>query len=144
MLDAEQKNKGFLDAIQRKPEDVQIRQALAYRGQADYAKASDVLLDILKQNNTQLTAQIEAAKNFQEWAAGKDVEKLKKALFGSEPGPKGKNIIWVGANVEDAFLANGKSPGFAKCILRRSLAVGCLPKTYWFDLSCRSRTTERP
>ncbi len=94
MLDAEQKNKGFLDAIQRKPEDVQIRQALAYRGQADYAKASDVLLDILKQNNTQLTAQIEAAKNFQEWAAGKDVEKLKKALFGSEPGPKGKNIIW--------------------------------------------------
>ncbi len=93
MLDAEQKNKGFLDAIQRKPEDVQIRQALAYRGQADYAKASDVLLDILKEQYT-TDGSNRSAKNFQEWAAGKDVEKLKKALFGSEPGPKGKNIIW--------------------------------------------------
>jgi hypothetical protein len=94
MLEADKKDKDFLQAINRKPEDVQLKQALAYRGQADYAKASELFLEILKVNNTQLTAQIEAAKNFQTWAAGKDVDLLKKALYGAERNDKGKNIIW--------------------------------------------------
>ncbi len=94
MLVASEKDKAYLDAIQRKPEDVLLKQALSLRGQAEYAKAHEVLLKILKANGTHLTAQIEAAKNFQEWSANKDIDLLKKSIFGSDPNAQNKNTVW--------------------------------------------------
>ncbi len=100
ILDAVEKNPNFLEPIQRKPEDIQLKQAMAYRSQGDHQKAADAFAEILKRNTTQLTAQIEAAKNYQEWStATKDSELLKKAMFGGEPDARQKNRIWGWGNL---------------------------------------------
>jgi len=99
MLDALEKDPKFLDSIQRKPEDILIRQASAYRDQAEYQKAADLYLKILKANSNQLTAQIGAARNYQEWAAAKNADLLKKAIFGTEPDQRQKNIVWGWGNI---------------------------------------------
>jgi hypothetical protein len=94
MLAAFEKDKAYFDAIQRKPEDITLKLSLALRGQGEFAKAHEVLLRILKANSTHLTAQIEAAKNYQEWSGDKDIDLLKKSIFGSDPNAQNKNTIW--------------------------------------------------
>ncbi len=94
MLAANEKAPAFLEAIQRKPEEILLKQALALRGQAEYAKAHEALLKVLTKNSNQITAQIEAAKNYAEWAAGKDIDLMKKSIFGSDPNAQRKNTIW--------------------------------------------------
>jgi tetratricopeptide (TPR) repeat protein len=94
MIDANDKDPQYLNSIQRKPDDILIKQALAYRDQAEYQKAADLFLKILKGNSNQLTAQLGAARNYQEWAAASNVDLLKKAVFGTEPDQRQKNIVW--------------------------------------------------
>lgn len=99
ILDAAEKDEKYLEAIHRKRDDILLKQAMAYRGQAEYQKAADSFLTILKANSSQLTAQIEAAQNFQEWSAGKDPDLLKKAIFGTDPDQRQKNIVWGWGNI---------------------------------------------
>jgi len=100
MIKSAQKDPKFLEKTKLKLEDVQYFQALTYRSTGEYQKASDVLITILKANSNQLSAQLEAAKNFQEWGTGKDVDLLKKSYLGTEFDPKlKKNLVWGWGNI---------------------------------------------
>ncbi len=100
MIDISSKDGEFLKSIKRTTEDIQYKQGLTYRAMGDYQKAADVFVAVLKANPNQLSAQIEAAKNYQEWGKGKDVELLKKSYLGSEFDPKArKNIVWGWGNI---------------------------------------------
>ncbi|MDZ4849290.1 MAG: hypothetical protein SGI77_08345 [Pirellulaceae bacterium] len=105
MLDMAAKDPKFLDAIQRVPDDILLKQALAYRGTSEYQKAADSLIKILKGNSNQLTAQVEAARNYQEWATAKDGELLKKAIYGVEPDRRQKNIVWGWGQISKALIS---------------------------------------
>jgi tetratricopeptide (TPR) repeat protein len=94
MIDANEKDPKYLEAIQRKPDDILIKQGIAFHDQAEYQKAADLYIKILKGNSNHLTAQREAARNYQAWAAGNNVDLLKKALLGTEPDQRQKNTVW--------------------------------------------------
>ncbi len=94
MIDKGTKDPKFLEPINRKPGDIMYKQAMAFQGMKDYQKASETLIAILKANPNQVTVQIEAAKNLQQWAEGKNVDLLKKAIAGTEPDQRRQNIVW--------------------------------------------------
>ncbi len=100
MIELSSKDGEFLKSIKRTTEDIQYKQGLTYRAMGDYQKAADVFVAVLKANPNQLSAQIEAAKNYQEWGKGKDVDLLKKSYLGSEFDPKvRKNLVWGWGNI---------------------------------------------
>jgi hypothetical protein len=94
ILAKNQADPSYLDAIERKPDDILIKQALALRGQESFEEATTIFVQLLSKNNSQLTAQVEAARTFQQWSENKDVALLKKAAYGAEPDTKQKNIVW--------------------------------------------------
>ncbi len=83
-----------LVAAKRKPEDVQFKLALAKSGAGKYDEAHALYVRLLTANPNVLTIQVEAARNLQAWSQGKDVDLLKKAVYGAEPNAKKANIIW--------------------------------------------------
>jgi hypothetical protein len=84
-----------LIAANRKPEEIQLKLGKAKRGAGNYKEASEVFLNAIKKSPTSnLTLQVEAARNFQMWSGGKDAELLKKAMQGAEPNEKKVNTIW--------------------------------------------------
>ena len=99
ILDKAAKDPNFLTSINRKPDDILLKQAIAYHGQKEHQKAADLFTEILKKNALQLTAQIHAAENFQDWAAERDVDLLKKAMFGTEPDKARNNLVWGWGNI---------------------------------------------
>jgi tetratricopeptide (TPR) repeat protein len=96
MVELGSKDGEFLKTIKRSVGDIQYKQGLTYRAMGEYEKASDVLITILKANPNQLSAQIEAAKNYQEWGTGKDIELLKKSYSGSDFDPRARKILFGG------------------------------------------------
>ncbi|MFN9913785.1 MAG: hypothetical protein ACK53L_14425, partial [Pirellulaceae bacterium] len=94
ILAKNQADPSYLDAIERKPDDILIKQALALRGQESFEEATTIFVQLLSKNNSQLTAQVEAARTFQQWSENKDVALLKKAAYGAEPDTKQKKIVW--------------------------------------------------
>jgi hypothetical protein len=83
-----------LTASGKNKDDVRRRMAIAKSGAGKFEEAHQLLLESLKVTNTNITLQTLAAENLQKWSASKDIELLKKASEGAEPGPDGKNIIW--------------------------------------------------
>jgi hypothetical protein len=91
-----------------------LRQGNAYRHLFQFSKARDIYRDVLKETNTMLNIQVEAAKLFQEWAAlAKDDDKTAlymRAMAGSEKDPEtGKNILWGWGRL---FQVAAKYPNF--------------------------------
>ena len=78
----------------RKPEEFQFRLALAKSGAGKFEEAHKLFLQSLTTNSSNLSFQVEAARNLQLWANGKDTELLKRALLGTEPNAKKTNIVW--------------------------------------------------
>lgn len=70
----------------------------ANRLAGEYKQAIDLFEEILKATPMMLDAQIEAAKSYQQWAAGIEpkfaTKAYESALLGARPGPDGKNVIW--------------------------------------------------
>jgi hypothetical protein len=88
--DAEQ-----LEQRRLRPEVLRFRLASSLSGQAEYAEAHRVLVELLEANPNLLTAQLEAARNLKRWAAGRDVARLQESLLGAEPrGARGDPIVW--------------------------------------------------
>ena len=83
-----------LIAAKRKPEDFQLRLAMAKGGAGKFEEAHALFLKSLTANPSILTIQVEAARNLQAWSKGKDVELLTKAVLGTEPNAKRVNTIW--------------------------------------------------
>ena len=83
----------LIDA-KRKPEEFQLKLGLAKSGAGKYEEAHAIFVQTLKKSASNLTIQVEAARNLQSWAAGKDADLLKKALLGSEPNDKKVNQVW--------------------------------------------------
>jgi hypothetical protein len=83
-----------LVAAKRKPEDFQLRLALAKSGAGKFEEAHALFLKSLTANPSILMIQVEAARNLQSWSLGKDAELLKKAVLGAEPNAKRANTIW--------------------------------------------------
>jgi len=124
MLDASDKDANFLKAINRKRDDILLKQAIAYRGQLDYQKAADAFLVILKNNTSQLTAQVEAANNYQDWAAGTDVGQLKKAAYGTEPDQRQKNMVWGWGQISKMLSSQmGNKPELQKIFFEARLQL---------------------
>jgi hypothetical protein len=77
-----------------------LRQAQACRHVLQFTKARDIYREFLKESNTKLNIQVEAAKLHQEWAAAlaNDEDKARlymRAMAGAEEDPvTGNNIIW--------------------------------------------------
>ncbi len=88
------KSPSDLEAIKRKPDEVTLKLALARRGCGKYAEASKSFAELLSKNSSNITIQVEATKNLEQWSGGKDASLLKKAMLGAEPNDKGKNQIW--------------------------------------------------
>jgi hypothetical protein len=78
----------------RKPEELQLKLALARRGAGKFEAAHELFVKSLTKSNNNITIQVEAAKNLQSWAALKDPVLVKRAMLGSDPGANKKNIIW--------------------------------------------------
>ena len=83
-----------LIAAKRKPEDFQLRLAMAKGGAGKFEEAHALFIKSLTANPSILTIQVEAARNLQAWSKGKDVELLTKAVLGTEPNAKRVNTIW--------------------------------------------------
>ena len=78
----------------RKPEELQYKLALAKSGAGKFEDAHAMFVKSLTANQKNLTLQVEAARNLQSWANGKDIELINKAVFGAEPDGKKNKIIW--------------------------------------------------
>ncbi len=83
-----------LDEVNRKREDLQMRIAIAKAGAGQFEAAHKVFAETLAKNPMNVAVQIAAARNLQEWSDGKDIELLRKAWGGAEPGANGANSIW--------------------------------------------------
>jgi hypothetical protein len=83
-----------LQAIGRKPEELSLKMALAKRGAGKFEEAHRLLIQGLQQNPNNITIQMEAARNLQQWAAGKDADRLKQAMLGAEPQANKKKLVW--------------------------------------------------
>ncbi|MFN8739389.1 MAG: hypothetical protein ACK5YR_05680 [Pirellula sp.] len=83
-----------LTASGKNKDDVRRRMAIAKSGAGKFEEAHKLLLESLKVTATNITLQMLAAENLQKWASNNDVELLKKASDGAEPGADGKNVIW--------------------------------------------------
>lgn len=83
-----------LTASGKNRDDVRRRMAIAKSGAGKFEDAHKLLVESLKVSSTNITLQMLAAENLQKWSANKDVELLKKASEGTEPGADGKNVIW--------------------------------------------------
>ena len=79
--------------------DVNRRIAIANRGLGNYEKAVDFLTGLLRQRNTAVTLQMEAARTYQTWGDQKEVSShLVSAVSGSQReainGKRPANLIW--------------------------------------------------
>lgn len=83
-----------LEKIKRKPEEIMLKLALTKRGARKFDEANKLFIEALQKNQNNITVQMEAARNLQQWSAGKDVEKLKSAMLGAETLPNKKKLIW--------------------------------------------------
>jgi hypothetical protein len=71
-----------------------------------------------------LTAQIEAARNYQQWSAAKDPDLLKKAMFGAEPDQRQKNIVWGWGNISKMLSSQmGNRPELQKIFFEARLQL---------------------
>jgi hypothetical protein len=109
------KLKGMSDAdlekIKRKPEEILLKLALAKRGAKKFEEANGLFIEALRKNANNITIQIEAARNLQQWAGSKDSEKLKQAMLGAEPLPNKKKLIWGWGQIAQT---TSKYPNFQK------------------------------
>lgn len=78
----------------KKPEELLLNIALAKRGLGKFDEAHKLFVEALQIRQNNITIQIEAARNLQLAAQGKDPEKLKQAMLGAEPQANKKNLIW--------------------------------------------------
>jgi hypothetical protein len=78
----------------RKPEELQMKLGLSKSGAGKHEEAHQVFIDSVKKNPSNLTLQMEAARNLQSWSKGTDAALLRKAMLGTEPNEKNKNQIW--------------------------------------------------
>ncbi len=83
----------------RKPEDLQLKLALAKSGAGKFEEAHALFAQSLATNPNNLRSQVDAARNLQLWANGKDAVLLKKAISGAEPDAKKVNAIWGWAKI---------------------------------------------
>ena len=83
-----------LEKIKRKPEEIALKLALTKRGAKKFEEANKLFIEALQKNQNNITVQMEAARNLQQWSGGKDIEKLKSAMLGAEPLPNKKKLIW--------------------------------------------------
>ena len=89
----------------RKPEELQLKLALAKSGAGKFEEAHALFVQTLIANPKNLTLQVEAARNLQMWANGKDIELIKKAVFGAEPDAKKTNILWGWGKINSVTAA---------------------------------------
>ena len=89
----------------RKPEELQLKLALAKSGAGKFEEAHALFVQSLIANPKNLTLQVEAARNLQMWANGKDIELIKKAVFGAEPDAKKTNILWGWGKINSVTAA---------------------------------------
>lgn len=85
----------------RKPEDLQYKLALAKSGAGKFEDANALFVQSLTANPNNLRSQLDAARNLQMWADGKDLALLKKAINGAEPNSKKENVIWGWAKINN-------------------------------------------
>ena len=83
-----------LEKIKRKPEEIMLKLGLAKRGAKKFDEANKLFIEALQKNQSNITVQIEAARNLQLSSGGKDIEKLKSAMLGAETLPNKKKLIW--------------------------------------------------
>jgi uncharacterized protein (UPF0147 family) len=100
-----------LSKIQRKPEEILLKLAMAKRGSKKYKEAHDLFIEALKKNANNITIQIEAANNLQKWSEGKNPDLLKQAMLGAEPQPNNKKLIWGWGQIAQM---TSKYPNFQK------------------------------
>jgi hypothetical protein len=74
---------------------MQVRLAYVSRRMRDFKQAIDTYKEVLTANNMLVNVQVEAARTYQEWAAGRPEPVFyERAIAGSYPDAGGKNIIW--------------------------------------------------
>jgi tetratricopeptide (TPR) repeat protein len=72
-----------------------VRLAYVSRRKRDFKQAIDTYREVLATNNMLVNVQVEAARTYQEWAAGREESVFyERAIGGSYPDKSGKNIIW--------------------------------------------------
>ena len=94
LLEIAEKDPQKLTQMKRSVGDLQAQLAAAYSHSGMYEQAAELYTKVLRENGMMLLAQVNAAENYQEWAAGTSVENLRYAMFGAQPDAKRKNIIW--------------------------------------------------
>ena len=94
-----------LVAAGRKPEEFQFRLAQSKSGAGKHEEAHKLFVKALTKSETVLQIQVEAARNLQEWSAGKDAELLKMALLGTEPNDKKAKMVWGWGKISEKTLA---------------------------------------
>ena len=83
-----------LTDAKRKPEEIQFKLAQTKSGASKFDEAHAIYAKSLAINPNNITFQVEAARNLLLWSNGKDVDLIKKSIFGSEPNAKRENTVW--------------------------------------------------
>ena len=109
-----------LEKIKRKPEEIMLKLALTKRGAKKYEEANKLFIEALQKNQNNITVQMEAARNLQQWSAGKDAEKLKSAMLGAETLPNKKKLIWGWGQIAQV---TSRYPNFQKEFFESRLNV---------------------
>lgn len=81
-------------AADRNPDEFARSLALARSGAGKYEDAHRVFVKLIQKHPRNVTYQVDAAKNLQDWSGGRSIELLEKAWRGTEPGSENQNLVW--------------------------------------------------
>jgi tetratricopeptide (TPR) repeat protein len=110
----------LIDA-KRKPDENQFKLAQAKSGAGKFEEAHAIYAKALATNPNNITFQVEAAKNLQLWSNGKDVELIKKSIFGAEPNAKKENAIWGWGKI--STVTSGRLANFKEIFFEARLNI---------------------
>ena len=105
----------------RKLEDLQYKLALAKSGAAKFEDAHGLFVQSLTTNPNNLRGQVEAARNLQMWANGKDVSLIRKSVDGAEPDAKNIKVIWGWAKINNRTA--GRISDFKEIFFEAQLSI---------------------
>lgn len=87
-----------LEKISRKPEEIALKLALTKRGAKKFEEANKLFIEALQKNQNNITVQMEAARNLQQWSGARTLKSSSRRCLGQSPYPTRRSSFGVGAD----------------------------------------------
>lgn len=110
-------------AAKRNVEEFQLKLGRSKSIAGKYEEANKIFGEILAKNPNISSIQIEAARNFEKWANGSNVELLKKAIYGAQPDAKKINQIWGWAQIAAVAARRMNDPKYQEIFFEARMSI---------------------